>query len=288
MPAPRPPAFDTLSLHAGQRPDPATGARAVPIYETTSYVFDDADHAARAVQSRKRRPSLHAASPTRRRRCWRSASPRWRAASARSHRERHGGAASGHRDARRRGRPHRRLVLALRRHDQPADADAAALRHSHDPRQAARPRRLRRRDPAARPGSCIGETIGNPGLEVLDIPAVAEHRARRAACRSLIDNTFATPYLSRPIELGADIVMHSLTKWIGGHGLVIGGALVDGGRFDWLASGRHPDADRALRRLSRPQLRRAFRPVGVRHARARPRACATSAPACRRTTPRGC
>jgi O-acetylhomoserine (thiol)-lyase len=84
----------------------------------------------------------------------------------------------------------------------------------------------------------IGETIGNPGLEVLDIPTVADI-AHDAGVPLLIDNTFATPYLSRPIEQGADIVMHSLTKWMGGHGLVIGGVLVDGGRFDWIASGRH-------------------------------------------------
>ena len=78
----------------------------------------------------------------------------------------------------------------------------------------------------------IGETIGNPGLEVLDIPRVAEI-AHAAEIPLLIDNTFATPYLSRPIALGADIVMHSITKWIGGHGIAIGGALVDSGRFDW-------------------------------------------------------
>jgi O-acetylhomoserine (thiol)-lyase len=85
----------------------------------------------------------------------------------------------------------------------------------------------------------VAETIGNPGLEVLDTPTVARI-AHDAGVPLLVDNTFATPYLSRPIELGADIVMHSLTKWIGGHGLVIGGILVDGGRFDWIASGRHP------------------------------------------------
>ena len=80
----------------------------------------------------------------------------------------------------------------------------------------------------------IAETIGNPGLEVLDIPQVAEI-AHAAGVPLLIDNTFATPYLSRPIELGADIVMHSITKWIGGHGIAIGGVIVDGGRFDWPA-----------------------------------------------------
>jgi O-acetylhomoserine (thiol)-lyase len=85
----------------------------------------------------------------------------------------------------------------------------------------------------------IAETIGNPGLEVLDIPALAAI-AHAAGVPLLIDNTFATPYLSRPVELGADIVMHSLTKWIGGHGVAIGGAIVDGGRFDWQAAGRFP------------------------------------------------
>ena len=85
----------------------------------------------------------------------------------------------------------------------------------------------------------IGETIGNPGLEVLDIPKVAQI-AHDAKIPLLIDNTFATPYLSRPIELGADIVMNSATKWIGGHGIAIGGVIVDGGRFDWRGSGKFP------------------------------------------------
>jgi O-acetylhomoserine (thiol)-lyase len=85
----------------------------------------------------------------------------------------------------------------------------------------------------------IGETIGNPGLEVLDIPQVADI-AHTAGVPLLIDNTFATPFLCRPIELGADLVMHSITKWIGGHGIAIGGVIVDGGRFDYLASGKFP------------------------------------------------
>ena len=84
----------------------------------------------------------------------------------------------------------------------------------------------------------LAETIGNPNLEVLDIAAVAGV-AHAAGVPLLIDNTFATPYLCRPIEHGADIVMHSLTKWIGGHGRALGGALVDAGRFDWRGSGRH-------------------------------------------------
>ena len=85
----------------------------------------------------------------------------------------------------------------------------------------------------------IAETIGNPGLEVLDIPAVADI-AHAAKIPLLIDNTFATPYLSRPIDLGADIVMHSTTKWLGGHGIAIGGVIIDGGRFDWRGSGKFP------------------------------------------------
>ena len=85
----------------------------------------------------------------------------------------------------------------------------------------------------------IGETIGNPGLEVLDIPEVAGV-AHAHGVPLLIDNTFATPFLCRPIELGADLVMHSITKWIGGHGIAIGGVIVDGGRFDYRASGKFP------------------------------------------------
>src|SRR5207342_1670918 len=85
----------------------------------------------------------------------------------------------------------------------------------------------------------IAETIGNPGLEVLDIPKVAEI-AHAARIPLLIDNTFATPWLCNPAALGADIVMHSITKWIGGHGIAIGGVIVDGGHFDWQASGKFP------------------------------------------------
>jgi O-acetylhomoserine (thiol)-lyase len=85
----------------------------------------------------------------------------------------------------------------------------------------------------------FAETIGNPGLEVLDVPALAAV-AHEAKLPLLVDATFTTPYLSRPIEQGADLVLHSATKWLGGHGLAIGGALVDGGKFDWEASGKFP------------------------------------------------
>jgi len=104
-----------------------------------------------------------------------------------------------------------------------------------------KPRALDEFRAAIRPNTrmLIGETIGNPGLEVLDIPEVAEI-AHEAKIPLLIDNTFATPFLSQPIGFGADIVMNSATKWIGGHGIAIGGVIVDGGRFDWRASGKFP------------------------------------------------
>jgi O-acetylhomoserine (thiol)-lyase len=85
----------------------------------------------------------------------------------------------------------------------------------------------------------FGETLGNPGLEVLDIGRVSEV-AHEAGVPLMIDSTFSTPYLQRPFEWGADIIMHSATKWLGGHGVAIGGVLVDGGRFDWEKSGRFP------------------------------------------------
>ena len=100
------------------------------------------------------------------------------------------------------------------------------------------------RDPAAfaaaiRPNTRLvfGETLGNPGLEVLNVPVVARV-AHDAALPLLIDSTFTTPYLMRPLELGADLVLHSATKFLSGHGIVIGGVLVDGGVFDWEASGK--------------------------------------------------
>jgi O-acetylhomoserine (thiol)-lyase len=102
------------------------------------------------------------------------------------------------------------------------------------------------RDPAAfkaalRPETRLvfGETLGNPGLEVLDLEAISRV-AHDAGIPLMIDSTFATPYLCRPFEWGADIVMHSATKWLGGHGTAIGGVIVDSGRFDWEASGKFP------------------------------------------------
>src|SRR3981189_1420017 len=238
MPAPKPPAFETLSLHAGQHPDPVTGARAVPIYQTTSYVFQDSDHAA-ALFNLERAGHIYTriSNPT-------TAVLEERLAAL----EAGVGAvctASG--------------MAAI-------DLGIAALLKAGDHIVASsslyggtinllthtlprfgitttfvKPRALDKLRAAIQPNTrlVIGETIGNPGLEVLDIPEVAAI-AHAAKIPLLIDNTFATPFLSRPIELGADLVMNSATKWIGGHGIAIGGVIVDGGRVDWRASGKFP------------------------------------------------
>ena len=237
MAAPRPPAFETLSLHAGHHPDAATGARAVPIHQTTSFVFADTEHAA-ALFKLERAGHLYSriSNPT-------VAVLEERVAAL------EGGVgavctASGM----------AALHLGIATLASAGDHIVASsslyggtinLLMQTLPRFGIRTTLVNPRDHAGfeaaiRPETrlVIGETIGNPGLEVLDIPAVSKI-AHAAGLPLMIDNTFATPFLSRPIELGADIVMHSLTKWIGGHGLVIGGILVDGGRFDWIASGRH-------------------------------------------------
>ena len=238
MPPPRPPAFETLALHAGQHPDPVTGARAAPIYQTTSFVFQDTDHAA-ALFNLERAGHIYTriSNPT-------TAVLEERLAALESG----VGAvctASGM------AAMHLGIATLLGAGDHVVSSASLyggtinLLTHTL-PRFGVtttfvKPRDLAGFRAALRPNTklVIAETIGNPGLEVLDIPRVAEI-AHAAGIPLLIDNTFATPYLSRPIELGADIVMHSITKWIGGHGIAIGGVLIDGGRFDYQASGRFP------------------------------------------------
>src|SRR5689334_10191672 len=230
--------FNTRALHAGQRPDPATGARAVPIYQTTSYLFQDSDHAA-ALFNLERAGHIYTriSNPT-------TAVLEERLAAL----EAGVGAictASGM------AALHLAIATLLNAGDHIVASSSLyggsinLLTHTL-PRFGitttfVKPRDLEGFKSAIRPNTrmLIGETIGNPGLEVLDIPKVAEI-AHGAKIPLLIDNTFATPYLSRPIELGADIVMNSATKWIGGHGIAIGGVIVDGGRFDWRGSAKFP------------------------------------------------
>jgi len=223
--------FDTLTVHAGQRPDPTTGARAMPIYQTTSFVFEDTDHAAELfalqrfgnIYSRIMNPTNGAFEE--------------RMATL------EGGVgalsvASGH------AAQFIALATILSPGDQIVSSNALyggsytqlgiTLRKWGidvvfvDPDD---PENFRRAiTPKTR--ALYGETIGNPRINVLDIQALADI-AHEAGVPLIIDNTFATPYLCRPIDFGADIVVHSATKFIGGHGTSIGGVIVDAGRFPW-------------------------------------------------------
>jgi len=223
--------FNTRALHAGQQPDPATGSRAVPIYQTTSYVFEDTEHAANLFDlQRFGNIYTRIMNPT-------TAVLEERIASL------EGGVgalalASGQ----------AAQFIALTSLLQPGDEIVAAstlyggtytqfdvsLRRLGintvfvDPDD---PENFRK---AITPKTRVlyGETIGNPRINVLDIAAVAEI-AHEAHLPLMIDNTFATPYLCRPIEHGADIVVASATKFLGGHGTSIGGVIVDSGRFPW-------------------------------------------------------
>jgi O-acetylhomoserine (thiol)-lyase len=230
--------FDTLSLHAGQRPDPTTGARAVPLHQTTSYVFRDTDHAA-ALFNLERPGHIYSriSNPT-------VAVLEERIAAL------EGGVgavctASGQ------AALHLAIVTLMGAGGHIV-ASKAIYGGSHNlfthtlPRFGITTTFVDPREPAAfsaaiRPETRLvfAEVIGNPGLEVLDLPAVAE-AAHAAGLPLMIDSTFTTPYLCRPFEHGADIVMHSATKWLGGHGIAIGGTLVDGGSFDWEASAKFP------------------------------------------------
>ncbi|HXQ66445.1 MAG TPA: O-acetylhomoserine aminocarboxypropyltransferase [Alphaproteobacteria bacterium] len=230
--------FDTLALHAGQRPDPATGARAVPIYQTTSYVFEDVDHAASLFNlERVGHIYTRISNPT-------TAVLEERIAAL------EGGvgavcAASGQ-AALHLG------VATLMGQGGHIVSSASIYGGSHNlfhhtlPRFGITATFVDPREPAAfkaaiRPTTRLvfGETLGNPGLEVMNLREVAAI-AHDAGVPLMIDNTFATPYLCRPFEFGCDLVVHSATKFLGGHGVAIGGVLVDSGRFDWEASGKFP------------------------------------------------
>jgi O-acetylhomoserine (thiol)-lyase len=229
---------DTMALHAGQRPDPATGARAVPIYQTTSYVFPDADHAA-SLFNLERAGHIYSriSNPT-------VAVLEERIAAL------EGGVGAV---ATASGQAALHLAIAtLMGAGHHIVASKSLYGGSTNllkltlPRFGIETTFVDPRDPKAfaaaiRPETRLlfAETIGNPGLEVLDLPEVARV-AHGHGLPLLIDNTFATPHLCRPIEHGADLVLHSATKWLGGHGVAIGGVLVDGGGFDWAASGKFP------------------------------------------------
>jgi O-acetylhomoserine (thiol)-lyase len=238
MTAPKSPRFDTLSLHAGQRPDPTTGARAVPIYQTTSYVFDDTEHAA-ALFNLERAGHIYSriSNPT-------VAVLEERIAAL------EGGVGAV---ATASGQAALHLIIAtLMGAGGHIVASARIYGGSHNmfvhtlPRFGITATLVDPRKPASfgraitdKTRLVFAETLGNPGLEVLDLEAVSDIAHKRGLPLA-VDSTFTTPYLCRPIEHGADIVMHSATKFLGGHGIAIGGLVIDGGRFDWAASGKFP------------------------------------------------
>ncbi|EST11866.1 O-acetylhomoserine aminocarboxypropyltransferase/cysteine synthase family protein [Sporolactobacillus laevolacticus] len=231
--------FETLQVHAGQVPDPTTGARAVPIYQTTSFVFKDADEAADFFQLKKP-GNVYA----------RIMNPTEDVFEQRVAQLEGGSAAlatssglaaityailnvanSGD-----------HIVAASTLYGGTYELFAVTLKKLGidvtfvDPDDPENFRDAIQENTKA----LYGETIGNPKINVLDIEAVADI-AHENKIPLIVDNTFGTPYLVRPIEFGADVVVHSATKFIGGHGTAIGGILVDGGKFDWRASGKFPD-----------------------------------------------
>jgi len=230
--------FDTLALHAGQQPDPATGARAVPIYQTTSYVFEDTDHAA-SLYNLERPGHIYTrlSNPT-------TAVLEERVAAL------EGGVGAV---ATASGMAALFLAVAtLMDKGGHIVASGSLYGGSHNlftytlPRFGIETSFVNPRDPQAfkdaiRPETRLvfGETLGNPGIEVMNLPVIAEV-AHEAGVPFMIDATFTTPYLMQVFDHGVDIAMHSLTKFMGGHGTAIGGVVVDSGRFDWEKSDKFP------------------------------------------------
>jgi O-acetylhomoserine (thiol)-lyase len=230
--------FETLAVHAGASPDPATGARATPIYQTTSFVFDDADHAASLfnlqvpgfIYSRLTNPTVSVLEE--------------RVASL-----------EGGRGATATASGHSAQILALFPLMSPGDEIVASnklyggsinqMSHSFkkfgwktvfvDPDD---PRNVERAITPKTKAVFI-EGLANPGGVVVDIAALADI-AHKAGVPLMIDNTLATPFLCRPIEHGADIVIHSTTKFLSGNGTSIGGAVIDSGKFDWFQNDKFP------------------------------------------------
>ena len=230
--------FDTLSLHAGQEPDGVHGSRAVPIHQTTSYMFQDTEHASALfnmeqgghIYSRLTNPTV--------------AVLEQRLAAL------EGGVAAVAVSS---GMAALFLtVLALTgkgdhivASSQMYGANINLFQHTLarygidtsfvPPNDAGAIKKAIKKNTKM----VLGEVIGNPGMDVMDVPAVAE-AANAAGVPLVVDGTFNTPWLFRPIDHGANIVIHSLTKWMGGHGVALAGGIVDGGNFDWGRSGRFP------------------------------------------------
>src|ERR1700726_2785719 len=232
------PGFSTLAVHAGAQPDPTTGARATPIYQTTSFVFNDADHAA----------SLFGPQP------FRNIYTRFTNPTTAVLEERVA-ALEGGTAALATASGHAAQVVVLQQLLMPGDEFIAARkRYGGSINQFTHAFKSFgwnvvwadtddiesfQRALSPRTKAIFVESIANPGGTVTDIEAVAEV-AHKAGVPLIVDNTLATPYLIRPIDHGADIVVHSLTKFLGGHGNSLGGIIVDAGTFDWSKDNKYP------------------------------------------------
>lgn len=231
--------FETIQLHGGQEcPDPATGARAVPIYATTSYVFEDcAQAAARFALSEPGNIYGRLTNPTQEVLERRVAALEGGAAALALA----SGAAAITYTIQALARDGGHIVAQktiyggsynLLAHTLPGFGITADFVDIHDLAQV---------EAAIRPETraIYAETLGNPNSDIPDLDALAR-LAHRHGLPLVVDNTFGTPYWVRPLEHGADLVLHSATKFLGGHGAALGGVIVDGGNFDWAASGRYP------------------------------------------------
>jgi O-acetylhomoserine (thiol)-lyase len=239
MPGYSDPGFDTLALHAGAAPDAATGARAVPIYLTTSFVFESSDHAA-ALFNLERAGHVYSriSNPT-------NAVLEQRVSAL------EGGigaitTASGqaalHLCIATLMGAGAHIVASTALYGGSQNLLHYTLRRFGIATTFVKPGDIDGWRAAVRPNTKLffGETVGNPALEVLDIPIVSAI-AHEAGVPLLVDSTLTTPWLIKPFEHGADLVYHSATKFLSGHGTVIGGIVVDGGSFDWDKSGKFPE-----------------------------------------------
>ena len=231
--------FETLQLHVGQEnPDPATGARAVPIYQTTSYVFDNCDHAeARFNLSNAGNIYGRLTNPTEDVLEQRVAALEGGVAALAVA----SGAAAISYTIQNLAQNGDHIVAAENIYGGSYNLLAHTLPEYGITTTFVDPLDVSNFEKAIQPNTkaLFIETLGNPNSEVSDIEAIAKI-AHSHNIPLVIDNTFGTPYLIRPIEYGADIVVHSGTKFLGGHGTSLGGLIVDSGKFDWEASGKFP------------------------------------------------
>lgn len=234
----KPAGFDTLAIHAGAAPDPATGARVTPIYQTTAYVFNDVKHAADLFALRAF-GNIYT----------RITNPTQGVLEAKV------AALEGGTAALALASGHAAQMLVFHTIMQPGDEFVAVrqlyggsinqFNHSfksfgwHVVWADAEDMNSIEMALSPKTKAIFIESIANPGGRITDIAAVAKI-AKRAGVPLIVDNTLATPYLCKPIEHGANIVVHSLTKFMGGHGNSMGGVIVDGGNFDWSKSGKYP------------------------------------------------